>query len=86
MTENRIMNPFIGDPFFDFFFGGLGEIPRKRVSQSSGSGVIISSEGILVTCAHVVQNASTIVARLTDGREFTAEVLKIDSQRLLHKR
>ncbi|NBT85115.1 MAG: PDZ domain-containing protein [Alphaproteobacteria bacterium] len=80
VTENRIMNPFIGDPFFDFFFGGLGEIPRKRVSQSSGSGVIISSEGILVTCAHVVQNASTIVARLTDGREFTAEVLKIDSQ------
>ena len=80
VTENRVMNPFIGDPFFDFFFGGLGDIPRKRISQSSGSGVIISSEGILVTCAHVVQNASTIVARLTDGREFSAEVLKIDTQ------
>lgn len=80
VTENRVMNPFVGDPFFDFFFGGLGDIPRKRVSQSSGSGVIISSEGMLVTCAHVVQNASTIVARLTDGREFSAEVLKIDPQ------
>lgn len=80
VTENRVMNPFVGDPFFDFFFGGLGDIPRKRVSQSSGSGVIISSEGILVTCAHVVRNASKIVARLTDGREFSAEVLKIDSQ------
>lgn len=80
VTENRVTNPFMGDPFFDFFFGGLGDIPRKRVSQSSGSGVIISSEGMLVTCAHVVQNASTIIARLTDGREFAAEILKIDPQ------
>ncbi|MBY0282250.1 MAG: trypsin-like peptidase domain-containing protein [Alphaproteobacteria bacterium] len=80
VTENKVMNPFIGDPFFDFFFGSLGDIPRKRISQSSGSGVIISSDGTLVTCAHVVRDSSSIVARLTDGREFSAEILKIDPQ------
>ncbi|MBY0462916.1 MAG: trypsin-like peptidase domain-containing protein [Alphaproteobacteria bacterium] len=80
VTENRVTNPFMGDPFFDFFFGSLGDIPRKRISQSSGSGVIISSDGTLVTCAHVVRDASSIVARLTDGREFSAEILKIDPQ------
>jgi Do/DeqQ family serine protease len=83
VAENRIMNPFMGDPFFEFFFGALGPlngIPQKEIIQSSGSGVLISADGILVTCAHVVQDAQKVKARLTDGREFETDILKVDRQ------
>ncbi len=83
IAENKIVNPFVGDPFFEFFFGALGPLngaPQREVVQSSGSGVLISADGILVTCAHVVQDAAKIKARLTDGREFEADVLKTDRQ------
>lgn len=83
VTENKIVNPFMGDPFFEFFFGALGNmngLSQRQVVQSSGSGVLISADGILVTCAHVVQDAAKIKARLTDGREFETDVLKIDKQ------
>ena len=41
-------------------------------SQSSGSGVILSADGFIVTNAHVVDGASSISVELTDGREFSA--------------
>ena len=48
---------------------------RPGATMSQGSGVIVDSRGFIVTNSHVVQNAGTIVVRLTDGREFTAELV-----------
>ena len=52
--------------------------PPSRPEQSSGSGVIISGEGHIVTNNHVVENASHIKVTLNDKREFTAKVIGVD--------
>ena len=57
-------------------FGG----PQPEVPvQGQGSGFIVSAEGIVLTNAHVVQNASEVTVKLTDRREFRAEVLGTDA-------
>jgi S1-C subfamily serine protease len=81
VRENRMINPFRDDPFFEFFFrsfGGVPNAPRKSVSQSSGSGVIVSPDGLVATCAHVVQGATHINVKLQDGQELEADVLDTD--------
>ena len=79
VNEKAGLNPFMDDPFFQFFFGeGLGR-QRSQLNQSLGSGVIISKNGIAVTCAHVVKNANVIKIKLTDDREFDATILTLDT-------
>jgi serine protease Do len=60
---------------FDEFFG-----PRFRQgpSESAGSGVIINSDGYIVTNNHVVQDADVVEVSLVDNRQFTAEVIGTD--------
>ena len=73
-------NPFAGDPFFSQFFGhqfGLG-VPRQRLENSLGSGVIVRSSGLVVTNAHVVKGADEIKIILADGREFDAKLALMD--------
>lgn len=67
-------SPFAGDPFFQNFFGDLGPA-RPRVQNSLGSGVILSSDGYMVSNFHVVGGASDIRVVLKDRREFSADVL-----------
>ena len=43
------VNPFFNDPFFRQFFGGGGALSRQRVQQSLGSGVIVRSDGTILT-------------------------------------
>ena len=45
---------------------------------SSGTGVVLSSDGYIVTNAHVVENANSISAQLTDDRSFTARLVGYD--------
>ena len=52
----------------------------QYVTEGAGSGVIITSDGYIITCAHVVEGASTVTVRLTDGTELPAEVVGEDSQ------
>jgi serine protease Do len=68
-------SPF--NEFFRRFFGEGGE-NQEFDSQSLGSGFIISSDGYVISNNHVVQNADVVVVRLTDRREFTAEVVGAD--------
>jgi serine protease Do len=46
--------------------------------QGQGSGFVLSAEGIVLTNAHVVQNANEVTVKLTDRREFRAEVMGAD--------
>lgn len=64
-----------GNPFLDEFFGFRSQ-PQER--QGSGSGVIMSKDGFIVTNNHVVENAQEIKVVLNDKREFEARVVGTD--------
>jgi len=73
------------DPFGDFFrrFGIPRPMPMPRNQapvRGIGSGFIISSDGYILTNAHVVNNASKITVKLTDRREFDAKVIGVDER------
>ena len=76
------MEPFLQDPFFRRFFGDqfpeLFRAPRERVERSLGSGVIVSSDGYILTNYHVVENAQEIQVGLNDRREFAGRVVGTD--------
>ncbi len=74
------------DPFYEFF-RRFGQIPRQRPGperefeqQSVGSGFLISSDGYLITNAHVVDGADEVSVKLTDKREFKAKVVGTDKR------
>lgn len=78
------------DPFGDFFdpfgfFGNPGGKGGKRQQQvqtpkkeATGSGVIISSDGYIVTNNHVVEGADELTVTLNDNREFSATIVGTD--------
>ncbi len=74
-------SPFAGDPFFERFFGnqGFGR-PKPRTQSSLGSGVIVRSEGIVITNYHVIKDASEVKIALVDGREFECEIILKDER------
>ena len=73
------------DPFFQFFRGLPGMQGRGRQQAPSqpfkgqGSGFIISSEGLILTNAHVVREAKEVTIKLSDRREYAAKVLGTDA-------
>jgi serine protease Do len=76
------------DPMYEFFrrFGIPGD-PRGggnggggRLLQGAGSGFIVSSDGYILTNAHVVEGAEEVTVRLTDRREFVAKVIGTDTR------
>lgn len=77
-VQKGVRNPLLDDPFFRRFFGGeFGEAP-DRVQRSTGSGVIVSSDGLVVTNEHVIENMTEVKVALADKREFDAEIILKD--------
>jgi len=73
--------PLFNDPLYRHFFGEKGQgVPRKRLETSLGSGVIISSEGYVVTNNHVIESADEIQVALQDGRNAQAQVVGTDPE------
>ena len=72
------------NPLFDFFFGPKGYNQPRGNNQEpeynvgSGSGVIISPEGYIVTNNHVIDEADHIEVTLNDNRKFTAKIIGRD--------
>jgi len=82
--SERFMGPqnpfrdFFGNDFFERFFG---DIPRREFKQRSlGSGFIIDKDGYILTNNHVVEKASSIKVKLTDGKEYDAKVIGKDAK------
>ncbi len=65
------------NPLYEFFFGGENIITERPV-VGFGSGVIISSDGYIVTNHHVIKGAEEIVVKLNDNREFDAKLIGSD--------
>lgn len=79
-TVRQRVSPLFDDPFFRQFFGDAVPrgMTRDRMEHSLGSGVIICSDGTIVTSRHVVADADQIRVVLSDRREFAAKVLLDD--------
>src|SRR5215469_6640188 len=79
--SNEVM-PFFNDPFFRQFFGDqFGNIkPQPQRETSLGAGVIVTSDGTILTNNHVVDGASDIKVDLADKRDFTAKLVGTDPQ------
>ena len=77
MPDSENMFPdFPGFPGFRQF--PHPPLPDAMPAQGMGSGFIVSADGIILTNAHVVADASEVTVRLTDKREFKAKVLGSD--------
>ncbi|MDN7178124.1 DegQ family serine endoprotease [Caballeronia sp. SEWSISQ10-4 2] len=80
------------DPFYQFFkhfYGngvpgmggdGNGQNAADTPSESLGSGFIVSSDGYILTNAHVVDGANVVTVKTTDKREYRAKVVGADKQ------
>jgi serine protease Do len=68
------------DPLSQFFHRNMPSPERTPPSHGIGSGFIISSDGYVLTNAHVVADASEVTVKLTDRREFAAKVIGVDKR------
>ncbi|HQW82876.1 MAG TPA: trypsin-like peptidase domain-containing protein [Ferruginibacter sp.] len=77
-SQNPFGNMFGDDDLFKRFFGGSGTmvVPDQR---ASGSGVIISKDGYIVTNNHVIDGATEITVTLNDRKNYKAKVIGTDA-------
>jgi len=69
------------DPIFDFFRRFMPNPPDPGPGgQGLGSGFIISSDGYILTNAHVVADSEDVVVRLADAREFKGKIVGVDAR------
>ncbi|MFP5345078.1 MAG: Do family serine endopeptidase [Gammaproteobacteria bacterium] len=74
-------NPFFDDPFMQRFFRDNPLLaPRRQMETSLGSGVIVSSDGYVLTNHHVIAGADEIQVTLSDGRSAQASVVGGDPE------
>lgn len=76
-TEFEVPEAF-ENPFFRRFFGDEMPVPPEPFQQGTGSGFIISTDGRIITNAHVVEGADKVTVTLTDGRSFEGSVVGTD--------
>lgn len=81
-SKNAAANPhqqFLDDPLFRHFFGDqLDDQPQRE--NSLGSGVIVSSQGLILTNHHVIEAADEIEVAMADGRTMPARVVGTDPE------
>ncbi|MBU1077643.1 MAG: DegQ family serine endoprotease [Spirochaetes bacterium] len=74
--QNDPFFEFFGKDWFDHFFNGPQE--KESIRQALGTGVIIDEDGFILTNFHVVQNATKIKVKLSNGKEYKARVIGTD--------
>jgi S1-C subfamily serine protease len=75
--KSQYNSNYDSDPMMDFFWGPGGS-RGMRQQVATGSGVIISDDGYVVTNNHVIDGAEKISITLNDGRELNAEIIGTD--------
>ena len=73
--KNSMWDDFFGGTIWEHFFGSA---PSTYPVQAAGSGVIISSDGYIVTNNHVVEDAEKVTITLNDKREYEGEIIGTD--------
>lgn len=68
------------DPFEEFFRHFFGEQPPPRAQRSLGSGFILSSDGYIVTNAHVIDGADRVTVGLSNKEDYNAKVIGVDDK------
>ena len=76
VTTEYVSN-YNSDPFLDYFWGPGGS-RGSRPQVATGSGVVISADGYIVTNNHVIDDADKIEITLNDERTYTAELIGAD--------
>jgi serine protease DegS len=80
-TVKQNVHPLLNDPVFDQIFGDqLKKYKRDKTETNLGSGVIITSDGYILTNQHVVDGADEILISLPDGRSSEAKVIGEDRE------
>ncbi len=82
-SDKSQRSPFFDDPLFRRFFGEefeerFQQQPRKRQEQGLGSGVIVSSDGYIITNNHVVEKADELTVLFGDKRKYPATLIGTD--------
>ena len=68
------------DPFFRQFFGSqMPNIPNEQIQRGMGSGFVVSSDGLILTNAHVVEGSDRVKVTLKNGETYEGKVMGTDS-------
>ena len=81
VKEQGMPNGFFEDPFFRQFFGGRvpqQQQPRSQRATSLGSGVVVSSDGYILTNNHVVDGATDVKVSFANKEEYPAKIIGTD--------
>jgi serine protease Do len=80
--ERQMPNPLFDDPFFRQFFGdrfGQPQQPREQKAESLGSGILVTSDGYILTANHVIEGADKVKVALASGqKEYDAKIIGAD--------
>ncbi len=79
-TQNNVNNPYLDDPVLRRFFDNGGMPQDQENDTNLGSGVVVSTDGYIVTNAHVIEQADEIIVGLNDGRKAKANVVGTDPE------
>ncbi len=81
-VQSDPFSDFFSDPFGGFFGRGNGGTQKRQVQTpkktATGSGVIISTDGYIVTNNHVVEGADELTVTLNDNQEHSARIIGTD--------